>query len=186
MTFLRGLPYNGLAMKKTVLRGILLSLLLALAAAGFLLYRAQSRLEGLQAQADSLLEEKNYGAAMTAYGRLLQRTPLSFFGGDRPFVIRGAAGVLSCGSALLDTPEGAALLAADFFSLGLDCAFAALLFLEDKLGEHSAREPAIRFAAARLAAFDGKGAWDMHKAHDGGGLVRLLAARSAAENERFL
>ena len=105
-------------MKKTVLRGILLSLLLALAAAGFLLYRAQSRLEGLQAQADSLLEQKNYGAAMTAYGQLLQRTPLSFFSGDRPFVIRGAAGVLSCGTALLDLGCGAG-----FPSLVLAAAF---------------------------------------------------------------
>ena len=151
-------------MKKTVLRGILLSLLLALAAAGFLLFRAQSRLEGLQAQADSLLEQKNYGAAMTAYGQLLQRTPLSFFGGDRPFVIRGAAGVLSCGSALLDTPEGAALLAAegtvsDLLSLATNPAVPAgfsaeLTALSDRARGQllEAEEQARRAAEAQAAA----------------------------------
>ena len=98
-------------MKRTILRVISVLLLLALILVSNLLDRQMERLDQQKAVADELLNEQRYGEAILAYGQLLQKTPVSWFGRDKAYLEQGMEGVLHSVDALLETLEGARYLA---------------------------------------------------------------------------
>ena len=65
-------------------------------------------------------------------------------------------------------------------------ALAALLLLEEAFREHAAGEPTVDFAGTVFAAADLESGRGMEKAHDGRGLVGLLSAGAASQNEGLL
>ena len=97
-------------MKKTFLRIIIALFLLALIAASNLVDRELTRLDGLLTSADALLAQQRYTEAIPAYGRLLQKTPISFLGRDRAYAEAGMTGVNAAVDALLETLDGAQVL----------------------------------------------------------------------------
>ncbi len=82
---------------------------------------------------------------------------------------------------LLLAARAAALLAALLLALLLLGALASLFAREDAFGERTAREPAVDFSRAVLAAAYLDAGRPVEKAHDGRSLVSLLSTRFAAE-----
>ena len=90
---------------------VLVILLLAVTAAGAWVFLRLDQLEQARQEADALRERSEYALALEAYARLMEDDRLSFTPFTNAYVRAGADGVIACADALLETSEGAHLLA---------------------------------------------------------------------------
>ncbi len=85
-------------------------LFIALIVANSLVSVQVERLDDLEEKAAELLSKEQYEEAVFACAKLLQKTPISVFGGDKTYVQKGMAGVTTAVDTLLETLEGARYL----------------------------------------------------------------------------
>src|SRR4051794_10843657 len=98
----------------------------------------------------------------------------------------GGMGVLVGQHALLGTPRAAALLAADALGLLLARALPAQACLFDLVGQHGARDQAVRALRALALTLHERARGPVHQHDAGRDLVDVLAALAARVDERLV